>query len=147
MQDHYIKLEHMYMNAPVQEIYSGIGINVSKGKATITLPVDPKFFHAGDSLHGSVYFRLLDDAAYFAVNSTITDVFMVTSSFHIDLLRPVNRGILKAEGFIISSSKNIYLAQSELFDDRNKLVARGKGTFMKSHLSLKTIKGYEKIKS
>ena len=124
MQDHYRKLEHMYMNAPIQQIYSGIGINVSKGKASITLPVDSKLFHAAGSLHGSVYFRLLDDAAYFSVNSVVTDVFMVTSSFHIDLLRPVNKGSLRAEGIIISSSKNIYLAQSELFDHRNKLVAR-----------------------
>ncbi len=147
MLDHYKKLENMYLNAPVQEIYPGIGINVSKGRASITLPVDPKFFHAGGSLHGSVFFRLLDDAAYFSVNSLVTDVFMVTSSFHIDLLRPVSKGNLRAEGEIISSGKHTYLAKSELYDHRDKLVARGKGIFMKSQLSFTTIKGYGKIKS
>jgi len=72
---------------------------------------------------------------------------MLTSSFHIDFLRPVSKGHLRAEGKLISSGKNVYLAQSELYDHRNKLVAIGKGTFMKSKLSFNTIKGYEKIKS
>ncbi len=133
----------MYMNAPVQEVYQGIKIKVSEGNAEITLPVDPKFFHAANALHGSVYFRLLDDAAYFACNSLENEFFMLTSSFHIDLLRPVTQGILLAKGRVIKRSRNITLAESELFDDRNKLVAKGKGTFMRSQQELISVPGYE----
>lgn len=143
MEEHRRKLEQMYMNAPVQKLYKGIKLKVSEGSAIITLPVDPIFFHAGNSLHGSVYFRLLDDAAYFSANSLVTDNFMLTSSFHIDLLRPVTKGVLRAIGKVISQSKNVFLAQSELYDDRDRLVATGKGTFLKSKHTLDKISGYE----
>lgn len=144
MEDHFRKLERMYRHAPVQDIYKGIELNVAKGKAEIRLPVDPKFFHAGNSLHGSVYFRLLDDAAYFAANSLVFDAFLMTSSFHIDFHRPVTGGILTSKGNVLKGSTNLFLAESKLYDDRERLVASGKGTFMKSNFNLTEALGYEK---
>lgn len=132
----------MYLAAPVQEIYTGITIEIGEGRATVTLPVMKKFYHAANAIHGSVYFRLLDDAAYFAVNSLVEDVFMLTASFHIDIVRPVSEGELRAEGSVLSSRRNIHLASSQLFSGDGKLVARGKGTFMKSKVLLKDIKTY-----
>jgi len=147
MSEHYRKLEQMYLAAPVQNIYTGIDLKVFEGRAIVTLPVSAKFFHAGNSLHGSVYFRLLDDAAYFAVNSLITDVFMLTSSFQLDFLRPVTKGILRAEGKALHSGNKLFLAKSDLYDDRDRLVATGKGTFMRSNIGLNEIEGYAKIRS
>ena len=144
MNQHFKNLEEMYLNAPVQNMYPGINIKVEESKAEITLPVDPRYFHAGMAVHGSVYFRLLDDAAYFAVSSLVKDVFMVTNSFHIDLLRPISKGAFIAKGSVISTSKNIYLAQSILLDQRGRKVALGKGSFMKSKLPFDQINGYEK---
>ena len=146
MTEHHKRLEQMYLSAPVQNLYTGISLKVGHGKATITLPVDNKFFHAGNSLHGSVYFRLLDDAAYFAVNSLITDVFLLTSSFQIDFLRPVTKGILRAEGMSVHSGNKLFLGKSDLYDDRDRLVATGKGTFMRSKISLNDIDSYAKIR-
>lgn len=144
MNDHYRNLERMYLNAPVQQIYTGIDIKIEAGKSFITLPVMEKFFHAGGSLHGSVYFRLLDDAAYFSVSSIFTDEFLLTSSFHIDLLRPVKEGTLKAEGYLINRGRKLFLAGAGLYNDKGKLVATGKGTFMKSGIPLNTVANYEK---
>ncbi len=135
----------MYLNAPVQMMYPGIGIRVDEGSSEITLPVSERFFHAGKAVHGSIYFRLLDDAAYFAVNSTITDVFMLTSSFHIELLRPVTKGLLTANGRVLSANDKIIFAESELTDNRGKKIAFGKGSFMKSNTLLKDVTGYESI--
>ena len=144
MSEHYRNLEHMYLNAPVQNLYTGIGIKVAEGRSFITLPVQEKFFHAANSLHGSVYFRLLDDAAFFAVASLVTDTFVLTSSFQIDILRPVTSGNLVAEGVILNAGRNMFLSKADLYDDRRRLVATGKGTFMKSKVELKSVKGYEK---
>lgn len=146
MNDHYRNLERMYLNAPVQKIYTGIEIKIEAGKSFITLPVMEKFFHAEGSLHGSVYFRLLDDAAYFSVSSMFTDEFLLTSSFHIDLLRPVNEGKLKAEGYIINQGRKLFLAGARLFNDKGKLIATGKGTFMKSGIPLNMVPNYENNK-
>lgn len=144
MKEHYKRLEEMYLNAPVQKMYPGITINVFNSSAEISLPVDPRYFHAGQAVHGSVYFRLLDDAAYFAVSSLVQDVFVVTSSFHIDLLRPINKGVLTARGKVLHVSKKLFLAEAILTDERNRKIALGKGSFMKSSLDIKNVKGYEK---
>ena len=143
MEKHFRKLEKMYHSAPVQKLYPGIHIDISEGYAQITLPVNPAYFHAGGAVHGSIYFRLLDDAAYFAVNSVIFDAFMLTTSFHSELLRPVTKGLLIAKGRIIHRSNKLIVAESELWDDRNKKIALGKGTFMKSTTALNQISGYE----
>lgn len=143
MNDHHRKLEKIYLEAPVQQIYPGIQIQISEGYSQITLPVHPAYFHAGRAVHGSVYFRLLDDAAYFAVNSVIFDYFMLTTSFHIELLRPVTKGVLTSKGHIIHQSNKLIVAESELWDDNNKKIALGKGTFMKSNILLNQIPGYE----
>ena len=134
----------MYLKAPVQAMYPGINIKIYNSASEISLPVDPKYFHAGQALHGSVYFRLLDDAAYFAVSSIVEDVFVVTSSFHIDLLRPVHTGTLTAKGKVLHVSKNVFLAESILTDNRGRKIALGKGSFMRSQLNFENVKGYEK---
>lgn len=145
LSQHHRNLEDMYLKAPVQVLYPGITIHVESNKATIRLPVSEKFFHAGMAVHGSVYFRLLDDAAYFSVLSEITDFFVLTTSFHIELLRPVNEGSLIATGEVINRSKSLFLASSVLKDQKGRTVALGKGNFMKSELSLNQINTYGKI--
>ena len=37
--------------------------------------------HAAGAVHGSYYFKVLDDACYFAANSLVSDVFVLTVSF------------------------------------------------------------------
>ncbi len=46
----------------------------------------------------SVYFKALDDAAFFAANSVVEDVFVLTTNFNIQLLRTVTEGTLIATG-------------------------------------------------
>jgi uncharacterized protein (TIGR00369 family) len=83
----------MYLSGKInQELYKSVTITVKEKSATITMQVDESYFHAGNSLHGSVYFKMLDDAAYFAVNSVVTDSFVYTTSFNIQILRPVKSG-------------------------------------------------------
>lgn len=144
MTEHYKKLERMYLSAPVnKEIYKGISIHIEKEKATLSLSIEPKFFHAANAIHGSVYFKMLDDAAFFAVNSLVQDVFVYTVSFNVQLLRPVSSGIITSVGELKFRSTNLFIADSALFDENNKLVGRGSGNFMKSKIALTKEIGYE----
>lgn len=141
---HYQKLQNMYYSGPInQATYPGVQIDISEGQAIITLEVQPEYFHAGQSLHGSVYFKMLDDAAYFAVNSVVTDAFVYTVAFNIQILRPVKNGILKAVGTLQFASKNWWVADAVLYDAKGREVARGSGNFMKSALSLESVAGYQ----
>jgi uncharacterized protein (TIGR00369 family) len=142
--DHFRKLERMYLSAPVnKEIYGGIEIHISNEKAVISLVVEPKFFHAANAIHGSVYFKLLDDAAFFAVNSVVTDVFVYTVQFNVQLLRPVSAGIIKSTGELKFKSTNLFIADSTLVDENNKLIGRGTGSFMNSRIELRENIGYK----
>ena len=141
---HFRKLERMYLTAPVNiQLYNGITIIISDQKAELTLKIEEKFFHAANAIHGSVYFKMLDDAAFFAVNSIVKDVFVYTVSFNIQMLRPVSSGIIKSVGELKFKSSNLFIADSTLLDENNKLVGRGSGNFMKSKIELTPEIGYK----
>ena len=140
---HYQKLERMYLSAPINtQVYEGITITIGAERAELTLRVGPKYHHAAKAMHGSVYFKMLDDAAFFAVNSIVEDVFVYTVSLNVQLLRPVASGLVRSVGELKFKSTNLFIADSELFDERNKLVGRATGNFMRSRIALTEEIGY-----
>ncbi|UCC14341.1 MAG: PaaI family thioesterase [Gammaproteobacteria bacterium] len=141
MSEHFRKLENMYHSAPVNSLYSP-HLEVSRGKATLTMQAQEKFFHAAGALHGSVYFKALDDVAFFAVNSLVPEHFVVTVSFNLYLLRPVQAGVLRSEGFVTSETKNLFVADAVLYLDDDRVVARGSGSFVRSQVPLDSIESY-----
>ena len=139
---HYEKLERMYLSSPTSEDYDA-DISISEGEATVTVPVQEKQFHAAGGVHGSVYFKLLDDAAFFAVNSLIEDVFVLTTNFNIHLTRPVSEGEIRAEGRVVNENPRQLIGEAVAYDDYGNQVARGSGTFAKSNSELRPEIGYE----
>lgn len=141
-QTHYTKLEHMYLAAPINKFYNPI-IKVEQSKSEIEIPVKNEFFHAANAVHGSVYFKMLDDAAFFAANSIVEDVFVLTGTFETKLLRPVAEGRLIAKGIVVKSSGIKIEALAELFNEKGKLIATGKGVFIKSKILLSSIDSFK----
>ncbi len=141
---HYEKLEHMYLDANFnKEIYQSTTIKVGKEIAQIQLTIAPKYFHALGAIHGSVYFKLLDDAAFFAVNSVVEDVSVLTTNFNINLIRPANEGILTAIGKVKFKSRHLFIAESTLVNAEGKEIAFGTGHFAKSKVILNKNIGYK----
>ncbi len=141
MEDHYRKLEHMYLAAPCNDFYKPT-VHISEKYAEVSFAVKPEMFHAGGAMHGSVYFKLLDDAAFFSAASLITDRFVLTSSFNLYLLRPVSSGVVKAVGKVVTAGKNQIIAEAVATNEKGKTIARGTGCFMKSDLPFKEEMGY-----
>lgn len=139
--EHYSKLEHMYLTAPINAFYSP-RIWISQGEAVITTPVKPEFFHAANAVHGSVYFKLLDDAAFFSVNSLIEDYFALTASFSTYLLRPISEGTMKATGKVVYAGARSFIADSVVVDGEGNEIARGSGNFVVSKIKLTAHMGY-----
>ena len=141
---HYRKLERMYLSANFNEaLYPSTTAHFGEGHAEIGLTIGPQYFHALGAIHGSVYFKLLDDAAFFAVNSLVTDVFVLTTNFNINLIRPASKGQLKAVGTARYSSRNLFIAESALYNEEGKEIAFGTGHFMKSKVALTEEIGYK----
>lgn len=140
-EEHFRKLERMYHGAPINRFFQPT-IRVSDGATELDVPLRPDFFHAAHAVHGSVYFKALDDAAFFAVSSVVRDVFALTASFTIYLTRPVTEGTLQASGRVVHRSRSLFLAEPELRDPQQRLVARGSGSFMRSTIALTPEVGY-----
>jgi len=139
--DHWRRLERMYLSAPNNDYYRP-EVTIGEGEAEIRIDLDPRFFHAAQAVHGSVYFKAMDDAAFFAANSVVEDVFVLTTSFNVHLLRPISEGTLVAKGTLVSATKSLLIADAELRDDRGRLIGRGTGSFMKSKMQLADVEGY-----
>ena len=139
---HFRKLERMYASAPTNEYYHPT-LRVSEGQAEVTIEVRPDFFHAAHAVHGSVYFKALDDAAFFAVNSLVEDVFLLTVSFNIYLTRPITQGIMHAVGQAVHHSRRLFVAEAILSDENGREIGRGSGSFLRSTLPLTPELGYE----
>ena len=139
--EHFRKLERLYHGAPINQFYRPT-LTVSHAAAELVLPVRPEFFHAAHAVHGSVYFKALDDAAFFAVNSLVVEVFVLTASYNLYLTRPVTEGTLRAVGRVVNRSRNLFLGEAELLDAEGRQVGRGSGSFMRSTIALTPDVGY-----
>lgn len=140
-EEHFRKLERMYAAAPINRYYMP-ELRVSQAKAELTIPIKPDFFHAGGAVHGSVYFKALDDSAFFAANSLVFDVFVLTASFNVYFTRPASEGDLRATGSVVHRSRNLIVADSVVLDAQGRQVARGSGSFMRSQIALTSGIGY-----
>jgi len=140
-EEHFRKLEQMYLGAPINR-YFAPRIEIREGQAIVTLPVREDFHHAAFAVHGAVYFKVLDDAAFFAVNSVVEDVFVLTVAFTVHFTRPVSDGTITATGRVVHRSRRMLIADVEAVDSRGRVIARGTGTFMRSETPLGPELGY-----
>ena len=141
---HYRALETMYASAPLNIAFYTPAMTVEEGCATITMDLRPEHHHSAGAAHGSIYFKMLDDAAFFAANSLETETFVLTSSFTTYLIRPVVKGTLRSEGRVLHAGKTQYIAESIVYDEKGREVGRGNGVFVKGRVPLDEAQGYSR---
>lgn len=139
---HYRALERLYAAAPVNHVFPSRLAISDAGKATISFEIEERHFHAAGAAHGTIYFKMLDDAAFYAANTLVTDRFLLTTAFNLHFTAPVKAGPIRAEGKWISGRRRVFVAESRLIDAEGEEIARGTGTFMRSHIPLSGLKGY-----
>lgn len=131
--DHYDFLVRLFHSAPInQNIFTGSELTLSDGEARYQLEVKPDYFHGAEAMHGAVYFKMLDDAAYFACATLVNNYFLVTKTYEIEFLRPVPGGTLTARGKVLKVGEDGFWAESEILNEQGKAVGKGKGLFVKS---------------
>ncbi|MBR43270.1 MAG: thioesterase [Gemmatimonadetes bacterium] len=141
---HWRALERMYLGSPINTIYEP-SISVSHESAEISILIQERFFHAAGAIHGSVTWKMLDDAAFFAVASVVDDVFVLTTSFTSYLTRPVSEGKLRSLGRIVNRNRSQIVAEAVAFDQDGREVGRGSGIFVRSKQSLAEIPLYGSV--
>lgn len=142
-QFHWRALERLYASAPVNQLFESHLAIDGEGRASIRFEVTPACFHAAGAAHGTIYFKMLDDAAFYAANTMVTDRFLLTTSFNLHFTKPIRGGTVIAEGRWISGKRRVLVAESRLIDGEGEEVGRGTGTFQRSRIALGTLAGYD----
>ena len=143
---HYRALERLYASAPVNALFASRLEIAGEGRSRIEFAVTSDVFHAAGAAHGTIYFKMLDDAAFYAANSLATDRFLLTTSFNLHFTKPVREGAVVAEGRWISGRKRVFVAEARLVDSEGDEIGRGTGTFMRSRIALSGLPGYRVAK-
>lgn len=139
---HYRALVRLYASAPVNALFASQLEITDEGRSRIVCDVTREVFHAAGAAHGTIYFKMLDDAAFYAANSLATDRFLLTTSFNLHFTKPVREGAVVAEGRWVSGSKRVFVAEARLVDSAGDEIGRGTGTFMRSRIALSSLPGY-----
>ena len=140
---HWRALEGLYASAPVNALFESRLEITGQGASRIRFSVEERHFHAAGAAHGTVYFKMLDDAAFYAANTLVSDRFLLTTSFNLHFTKPVKQGRLVAEGRWVSGRRRVLVAEAHLVDEEGEEVGRGTGTFMRSHIPLSGLPGYK----
>jgi uncharacterized protein (TIGR00369 family) len=139
---HYRALERLYDSAPINALFRSRLSVAGEGRSRIDFAVEPALYHAAGAAHGALYFKMLDDAAFYAANTLVTDRFLLTTSFNLHFTRPVRGGDVVAEGRWLSGRRRVLVAEAWLTDAEGEMIGRGTGTFMRSHIPLSSLAGY-----
>lgn len=140
---HLKKLENLFLSANIQQHFPGIRIEISTEVTKISWLVAQSHFHGGNALHGAAYFKLLDDAAYFAAAAQQTTNFMVTATYTIKFLKPIQSGLITATGIVTQSSGKRFTSESRLINEQGELLAEGSGIFVPSNTLWTSLSGYQ----
>jgi uncharacterized protein (TIGR00369 family) len=139
---HHRALESLYRHAAINAFFPSEIEIPEQGVARIRFEVRPELFHAAGAAHGTLYFKMLDDVAFYACNSLVTDRFLLTTAFNLLFTKPLKDGPVIAEGRWASGRRRVLVGEARLLLPNGEEAARGTGTFMRSHIPLTSLPGY-----
>src|SRR5436305_10743426 len=106
-------------------------IAVSDGSATFEMPATAELYNPNNVLHGGALASLADSAMGFAVFSTLfPGENFTTAELHVNFLRAVtaDSGTLRSIGRVVHRGQQIAVAEAEIVDQQNQLIARASST-------------------
>ncbi len=139
---HYRALEQLYASAPINRKFASHLHIPGEGLSRLVFDITEADYHAAGAAHGTIYFKMLDDAAFYAANTLVTDRFLLTTGFNLHFTKPVRAGQVVAEGRWVSGKRRVFVAEARLVDEEGEEIGRGTGTFMRSRIALSGLAGY-----
>jgi uncharacterized protein (TIGR00369 family) len=118
---------------PIMETLGFTGFHPERGRVVVEMPAAEFHYNPLGGVHGGVISTLLDTAAACAVHSTLAVGEMYTSlDLTVKFLRPVTveSGRLRAVGKVVQRGRRTSLAEAQVFDAADRLVAHATSTCM-----------------
>ncbi|MDQ3079875.1 MAG: PaaI family thioesterase [Pseudomonadota bacterium] len=139
---HLRALESLYASAPINTLFASTLVLPEAGRSEIEFTVAEDAYHAAGAAHGTLYFKMLDDAAFYAANALVSDRFLLTTAFNLHFTKAMKNGTARAEGRWVSGRRRVFVAEARIVDSSGEECARGTGTFLRSHIALSGLAGY-----
>lgn len=143
--DHFEALDRMFRSANFHKHFPPFSFHLERGYCRIESSVDDRYHHAAEAMHGAFYFKLLDEAGYFAAMSEEQEKFLLTRNLNIRFLRPVESGELIAIGRLKHFDGKIYYAEAELLH-KGKQIASAELELARGPVSLNEVEAYRSEK-
>lgn len=103
----------------------------NEGKVKMQMPVDGRYANPTGTLHGGIICDLADAAMGTAFATTCEEGDSYTTvELKCNYLRPVWESVLTASAWVVSRGKTIGLAECEVHDKENRLIAKLSSTLM-----------------
>jgi uncharacterized protein (TIGR00369 family) len=106
-------------------------IAVSDGSATFEMPAKTDLYNPNNVVHGGALASLADSAMGFAVFSTLLPgENFTTAELHVNFIKVVTAesGTLRSIGRVVHRGQQIAVAEAEILDQQNQLIARASST-------------------
>jgi uncharacterized protein (TIGR00369 family) len=117
--------------APIGKLLGLMITDSGTGRATVEFEASERYANPMGTLHGGVLCDLADAAMGVAYRSILAEgETFTTIELKINFLRPVWKAKLRAEARVIRAGKVVGLIECNLFDERQRLVARASSTCM-----------------
>ena len=119
--------------APISHTVDFALDEVEPGRAVFSLTPGEEHYNPIGSVHGGIFATLLDSAAGCAVQSTLPQGMAYTSlDLSVKFLRriTVETGTVRAIGTVVNKGRQTALAQAQLVDDKDRLLAHATSSCM-----------------
>ncbi|MFP5212848.1 MAG: PaaI family thioesterase [Acidobacteriota bacterium] len=116
---------------PIAELIGFKVVSIDYGKAVVELDADERHANPMGTLHGGVLCDICDAAMGTAYATRLKEgESFTTLELKINFLKPVWKARLRAEASVVSGGKTVGLATCDVFDERERLIARANCTCM-----------------
>src|ERR1043166_7697545 len=101
------------------------------GRVVLELIAGPQHRHGGGVVQGGVITQIADAAMGLSLATLQPDgIWNTTIELKINFVRPAIEGRLRAVGKVVEMRQTVLFGEAEVFDERDRLVARASSTCM-----------------
>ena len=119
----------MRVPPPVAELLGIELVEAGDGTCTMRMEAEERHSNPMGTIHGGIVCDLADAAMGMAYFSTLAEgESFTTLELKVSFLRPFWTGVLLAHGRVVHAGKTVGLTESDVVDDRGRLIARASST-------------------
>ncbi|MBU8906090.1 PaaI family thioesterase [Desertibacillus haloalkaliphilus] len=124
-------IQELKTNFETSSFFTHLGFEIvrcDEEEIILKLPIQEHLINTNQTVHGGVYATMLDNIISMVVRSAVKAP-IVTVSLNIHYLAPAKEGYLLAKAKVLQQGYRIVAGEGEIYDQDNRLLAKGNGTF------------------